>query len=175
MVCFNFPRLIWYKSIGKYCFITNHVNYFVMSQALFYAFVPIVFMCLSNTVIISKLMVIKYYGMSRSNESVSKSSTRASVMVVTVSLAFIILTFPLAVDSAIQHRFSSNPFGSIFVVSMQYLNHSINGILYCIFGKKFRNELGKIMLSCRRKRMQNSSISMASVNTNTSGCNTHLA
>ena len=168
----NSPIFIWYKAIGKYCYVTKHFNYFLMLNTLFYALVPIVIMLLANVAIISKLMYMKYKGISRTNESVSKSSTRGSVMVITVSFAFIILTSPRAVDSRIKLKLSSNPFGRIFVVSMQYLNHSINGILYCIFGEKFRNELRKIMLSCGKKRSsENSSTSMNSLNTNTTTTN----
>ena len=80
---------------------TNHSGLIEIMDTMLYSLVPIVFMCLSNTAIIYKLMMIKYKEMSRTNESISKSSTRGSVMVVTVSLAFIILTSPRAVDSAI--------------------------------------------------------------------------
>ena len=96
----NFPLLIFYKFDGKSCVMTNHSGLIEIMDTMLYSPVPIVFMCLSNTAIIYKLMMIKYKGMSRTNESVSKSSTRGSVMVVTVSLAFIILTSPRAVDSA---------------------------------------------------------------------------
>ena len=76
--------------------------------------------------------------MSHTNESVSKSSTRGSVMVVSVSMAFILLTSPRAINSAVDYKFSKNTYSRLWVISMQYLNHSINGILYCIFGEKFR-------------------------------------
>ena len=101
IVGLNSPIFIWYKFIGKYCFVTKHKNYFVMLNLILYALLPIFTMLLAIAAIIYKLMVIKYKGMSRANESVSKSSTRGSVMVVTVSLAFIILTSPRAVDSII--------------------------------------------------------------------------
>ena len=84
MAGFNFPILVSYKAIGIHCYVTKHWNYFVMLNTLFYAMVLISFMLLANAGIICKLMMIKYYGMSRSNESVSKSSARGSVMVVSV-------------------------------------------------------------------------------------------
>ena len=116
----NVPVFIYYKAIGKYCSVTTHWNYFLMLSTLFYALVPICFMLLANVAIIYRLMYIKYKGISHTNESVSKSSTRRSVMVVTVSLAFIILTSPRAVDSQIKLKLPRNPFGNLFVVSMQY-------------------------------------------------------
>ena len=150
IVCFNVPIFIWYKAIGNRCYTMKHWNYFITLNTLFYTVVPILLMLLANVGIICKLMVIKYKGMSRTNESVSKFSTRGSVMVVTVSLAFIILTSPRAVNSIVNYKSSTNPLNILFVVSMLYLNHSINGILYCIFSEKFPNELGKVMLSCRK-------------------------
>ena len=173
MAGFNFPILVSYKAIGNHCLVMKHWNYFVMLNTLFYAMVPISFMLLANAAIIYKLMVIKYYGMSQSNESVSKSSTRGSVMVISVSLAFIILTSPRVVDNIIKLKFVTTSLRSLLVVSMQYLNHSINGILYCIFGEKFRNELGKIILLCQKKsRSGNCSTSMSSVATHATTVNT---
>ena len=97
MTAFNSPIFLWYKAIGKQCFATKYWNYFIMLNTLFYALLPIFTMLLANVGIICKLMMIKYKGMSRTNESVSKSSNRGSVMVISVSLAFIILTIPRAV------------------------------------------------------------------------------
>ena len=74
-------------------------------------------------------MMIKYKGMSRTNESVSKSSTRGSVMVASVSVAFIILTSPRVVDNIFSLKFSRTPLHSLLMILRQYLNHSINGIV----------------------------------------------
>ena len=166
-VSLNFPSLIFYKFDGEVCVITKHIGFIQIMDTMFYAFVPIVVMILANSTIIYKLMYIKYKGISHTNESVSKSSTRGSVMVVTVSLAFIILTCPLAIDNAVGFELSANLFGSIFVVSTQYLNHSINGVLYCIFGEKFRTELSKVMPCCGNSTLHTNSPSMNCSNTET--------
>ena len=167
MAGFNSPILIWYNAIGKHCYVKNG-NYFAMINALFYASVPTSTMLLSNAAIIYKLMYIKYKGMSHTNESVSKSSTRGSVMVISVSVAFIILTSPRLVENVIKLKIATTPLRRLVVQSMQYSNHSINGILYCIFGEKFRNELGKIMLLCRKKKTSDDcSTNMSSVTNDT--------
>ena len=165
MVGLNSPIFIWYKAIDNQCFIMKHWNYFVMLNTLLYSLVPIFSMLLANAAIICKLMYIKYKGISHTNESVSKSSTRGSVMVVSVSLAFIILTSPRVVDNIFRLKFSETPLRNLLADIMQYSNHSINGILYCIFGEKFRNELRKIMQSCRRS--ESCSTSMSSVTNDT--------
>ena len=162
----NVPSLIGFK-YDRGCAITKHNYYIGMIHTILYLLVPFGFMLIANIAIISKLMYIKYKGISHTNESVSKSSTRGSVMVVTVSLAFIILTSPRAVDDAINFQLSSRPFGSLLVITMQYLNHSINGILYCTFGEKFRNELLKILSCCGKKIIKNRSTAMNSTTTDT--------
>ena len=89
MAGLNSPIFISYKAIDNQCFATKLQKYLVMLNLLFYSLVPIFSMLLASVAKIYKLMYIKYKGMSRANESVSKSSTRGSVMVVSVSLVFI--------------------------------------------------------------------------------------
>ena len=163
----NVPVLIFYKFDVEICVITKHSGFIQIMYTVFYALLPIVVMILANAAIIYKLMYIKYKGISHTNESVSKSSTRGSVMVVTVSLAFIILTSPRAIDNAVGFELSVNPFSAFFVVSMQYLNHSINAILYCIFGEKFRKELFTVMPCCGNNTLHTNSPSMNCSNTET--------
>ena len=110
MADLNFPALILFEFNQKVCVITKHSQFFLMMDTILISLAPAVVMTLANVAIIYKLMVIKYKGMSRTNESVSKASTRGSVMVVTVSLAFIILTSPGAVDSALELGISTYPF-----------------------------------------------------------------
>ena len=136
-----------------------------MVDTFFYAIIPIVIMFIANGAIIHKLMYIKYKGISHTNESVNKSSTRGSIMVVSVSLAFLILTSPSAVYSAADLWSFTHPLAELAVVYMIYLNHSINGILYCIFGQKFRKELLTLIHCCgnNKKRDSSRSTTMSSV------------
>ena len=152
----NVPTFIYHQYNGYYCIIIRHSSFIFMVDTVFYALIPIMIMFLANTAIIYKLMYIKYKGISHTIESVSKSSTRGSVMVVTVSLAFLILTSPSAVYSAANLWTASYSIGKLLVTSMIYLNHSINGILYCIFGQKFRKELFKLINCCGNNGMNNS-------------------
>ena len=150
-VSLNLPSLILHQFDGDVCIMTKHSGFVLLMDTVFYALLPIVVMILANAAIIYKLMYIKYKGISHTNESVSKSSTRGSIMVVTVSLAFIILTSPRAVDNAVGFELSANPFGGIFVVSMQYLNQSINGILYCILGRNSEKNCPRSFLAVTRR------------------------
>ena len=84
------------------------------------------------------------------NQALVKSATRGTAMVVTVSVTFILLTAPAGVEYALKSMIDldSIPEYRVFVNITMYLNHSINGILYCIVGTRFRNELLKIF--CRK-------------------------
>ena len=87
-------------------------------------------------------------------------------MVVTISLTFIILTAPTAVQMALPHDIPllDNPmYYYVFLNFTHYLNHSINGILYCIVGSTFRRQLLNIL--CRKKRTDSSSTSCSLTNT----------
>ena len=162
---FNVPLLIFYNFDGKMCVTTKHSSLLEIMDTMLYSLVPIVIMLIANSLIMYKLMYIKCKGISHRNQSVSKFSTRGSVMVLTVSLAFILLTTPRAVDSAIKLYISADPFGRLGIITMQYLNHSINGILYCLLGGKFREELLTVISFCRNNRMHNGTTSNDSVTT----------
>ena len=74
-------------------------------------------------------------------------------MVVTVSVTFLILTAPSAVHSVFYKWYSLRdnlPLYRAFMNLTQYLNHSINGVLYIMVGSKFRMEVIKIF--CGKQR-----------------------
>ena len=87
-----------------------------------------------------------------SNQALVKSATRGTAMVFIVSFTFLILTAPVGVDNALTKviRLGQIPLYRVFMNSTQYLNHSINGLLYCIVGSRFRSEL--LQLICRKER-----------------------
>ena len=124
-------------------------------------------MFITNFAIVFKFMSAKCKSNSTesTNQALAKSATRGTAMVVTVPVTFLILTAPTAVDQALFHliHLGSNPMYQLFMNFTQYLNHSINGLLYCIVGSKFRNELLKIL--CRKKTPDGSSNRNISVTT----------
>ena len=75
------------------------------------------------------------------NQALSKSATRGTAMVVTVSVTFLILRAPTAVHLTINPLGIRFPLYLAFMNLTQYLNNSINGVLYIIVGSKFRKEL----------------------------------
>ena len=113
-------------------------------------------MILANFAIISKFINAKLKtirgGTESTSQALSKSATRGTGMLLAVSFAFIILTGPISIIQ-IWKEVPLLVFDIMAV--LQYLNHGINGILYCVTGSRFRNELKK-MFGCKNKNHQRS-------------------
>ena len=88
-------------------------------------------------------------------------------MVITVSVTFLILTAPGAVNMALvpNIKLQDDLVFNVIRNFTQYLNHSVNGVLYYIVGSRFRKEL--LNLCCGKKRPNDTSASH-SVNTDVS-------
>ena len=114
---------------------------------ILYSFAPFTIMIITNVAIIYKFLVAKWLVKRRGTEStsqaLSKNSTRGTAMLITVSVMFMILTGPTAVSTVV--KFDFHPIERAFINLLQYLNHSINGVLYCIVGTRFRNELLQVL------------------------------
>ena len=140
---------------------------FPVDSAL-YSFVPFALMFVTNFAIVLKFMTAKCQKNSTesTNQALVKAAPRGTAMVVTVSFMFIILTAPTAVNEAIKNvnNLSHNPMYLVFMNFTQYLNHSINGVLYCIVGTRFRKEFLKIV--CRKERPDGRSASLPVNNRN---------
>ena len=140
---------------------------YVVDSAL-YSFGPFILMFMTNFAIVLKFMRAKCKRNSTksTSQALSKAATRGTAMVITVSITFLILTAPTAVHMALPHviQLPNNPFYHVFMNFTQYLNHSINGVLYCIVGSRFRNEFLKIL--CRKKRPNTISTSCSVTNRN---------
>ena len=113
-------------------------------SAILNSYGPFVIMILCNCAIVYKFMIVKWKNRRGNTEStsqaLSKSATTGTAMLLAVSFAFIFLTASIWAANAVWPN-------SIPVIifktclAFQYLNHGINGILYCVIGSRFRNEL----------------------------------
>ena len=125
-------------------------------DAFLYSFIPLLVMFTANWLIILKFMIAKWRnrdgGTESVNQALSKSAVNGSVMLLSVSFAFVILTGPICLYSIfVKPR---RLFYGIAAI-LQYLNHSINGVLYCISGSRFRRELMGLFRSiCCGKKEQ---------------------
>ena len=123
---------------------------FIHSQidAFLYSFIPLSVMYTANCLIILKFMIAKcrnrHGGTGSVNQALSKSAVKGTVMLLTVSFAFIILTAPISIAFSIMDSPPAIVYGVTII--LLYLNHSINGILYSISGSRFREELKNLFL-----------------------------
>ena len=134
---------------GAYCSYGNVSEFYVdllfgVVSAILNSYGPFVIMILCNCAIVYKFMMVKWKNRRGNTEStsqaLSKSATTGTAMLLTVSFTFIFLTAPIWAANAVWP--DSIPV-IIFktCLAFQYLNHGINGILYCVIGSRFRNEL----------------------------------
>ena len=111
------------------------------------SFAPFTIMAIANCMIIFKFMMTKWQNHGGGTESVSqalsKSAVKGTVMLVTVSTVFIILTGPSAIGWGVYGN-DIPPMVYGPTVLLLFLNHSINAVLYCITGSRFRHELMKV-------------------------------
>ena len=120
-------------------------NYNVLLDAVdsaLYSFGPFVLMFLTNFAIVFKLMRAKCkrhqsHSTESTNQALTKSATRGTKMVVTVSVTFLVLTAPVGIDNAL--------------VSILQLNTKP---LYCAF----MNVTELLKLFCVRDKPENSSL-----------------
>ena len=102
-------------------------------------------MVLTNGAIIYKFIrascIHDQGGTESTNQALGKFANKGTVMLITVFLAFMILTGPVAVSLVI--RVNAVPIHRLLIIILRYTNHSINAVLYCMSGSRFRNELMK--------------------------------
>ena len=138
-----------------YCYFTlvndEYMLIYNKLDSFLYSFAPFVVMGLTNIAIIYKFMKAKMalkHGTESTNKALSKSDMRGTAILITVSLTFIILTGPVSIYFSL-FKNASNPMINIALLLPKNLNHGINGLMYCIVGSSFRQEL--IQLICCRK------------------------
>ena len=160
------------KNGTGYCVIPGkYIPTLDIIDSVLYSIGPFALMSISNFAIVLKFMRAKCESVQNvstesTNQALVKAANRGTAMLVTVSVTFLILTAPVGVDNALTKviRLGKIPLYRAFMNSTQYLNHSINGFLYCIVGSRFRR--GLYQLFCQKERVRGS---FASYSTNNSG------
>ena len=138
---------------AKYFLVYNKID------AAIYSFGPFAIMGLTNIAIIYKFirakMASKHGGTESTNQALANAAMRGTAILITVTMAFIILTGPANIVFAITSNI--HPLLLPFLYLSAALNHSINGLLYCIVGTKFRKELIATLRCIGRKNGANAS------------------
>ena len=133
-------------------------TYFRIDSAL-YSLAPFAIMGCTNIAIIYKFSKAKL-AMKRGTEStyqtLSKSAMRGTAILITVSITFLILAGPSAIFYSVTTDVEYNPAVRLLFLIMEAVNHSINSVMYCIVGTRFRQELFEL-ICCRKKSSGRSS------------------
>ena len=133
-------------------------TYFRIDSAL-YSLAPFAIMCCTNIAIIYKFIKAKMAlkrGTESTNQALSKSAMRGTAILITVSITFLILTGPSAIYYLLTTDVEARPTVRLLFLLMEALNHSINSVMYCIIGTRFRKELFEL-ICCRKKSSGRSS------------------
>ena len=156
-VIFIFFNSFWFfvVKIERENFLTRNIicmyedyfmKYFMVYERIdgvLYSFGPFVIMGFTNIAIIYKFvkakLASKHGGTESTNQALSNAAMRGTAILIRVTMTFIVLTGPSQVAFAITIHI--HPLLLPFLYVSVALNHSINGLLYCIAGSKFRREL----------------------------------
>ena len=127
-------------------------------DACIYSFIPFILIIILNSMIICQVIKAKHYrdgvrGVGSQtmiqHKRPLKDSGKLTIMLLTISFAFLLTTLPMNISSISTIFMSSKDIPSMVrfrlcrTISemLMYANHSVNFFLYCATGKKFREQL----------------------------------
>ena len=136
-------------------------------DALLYSYLPFIIICVLNVCIIVQVMKSKQLRLGngsdscRSRRPTQEGSTRLTVMLLTISFTFLLTTLPQTIVQILAHFLDSRARHDLEVQAnfqlaktvallLMYLNHSMNFVLYCATGQKFRKQLLWVLCDSRR-------------------------
>ena len=132
------------KFCGNICisnFDLNLVKSLDAVDSALYSFGPFLIIFITNFAVVLKMIRAKCQNNSTdsTNQALAKAATRGTAMVVIVSVTFLLFTVLTAVETATFQviRLGDYPIYFVLRIVTQYLNHSINCVLYCILGTRF--------------------------------------
>ena len=167
-------NVVYCRAVEPYSTLVNEAWPWV--DACIYSFLPFVFIIILNIMIIKQ--VVKAHRTRERMQSVSErqklegrrqntEGTKLTIMLLTVSFSFLLTTLPMNVSLIVTtfwnqvlndpHKVARFTLVKSITELLMYLNHSMNFFLYCATGKKFRQQI--VRLLCRRES-RNSWLSM---------------
>lgn len=129
---------------------------------VFYSSLPSVLLIAFNILLIKKFKYhrknMKTFAGNQLDINLKKTSKRLTILSVSVSISFILLTLPLSflfifIKFTNDNILSPSPktrFIFDLLSTINSLNHVINFIFYCLWGKKFRYEFINLFIKCRK-------------------------
>ena len=174
LAAFNSQFFFIIEKRSNYCYYSEwYVLIYNRIDSVLYSFGPFVIMGLTNTAIIYKFIKAKLAvkrGTESTNQALSKTAMRGTAVLITVSLTFIILTGPVSIFYVIV-KTSTDPVVYVAFHIPKTLNHGINGLMYCIVGSRFRQEVIGF-IGCGRKKMMSGNSTTETGSKNVTGVST---
>ena len=121
-------------------------------KSIIYTFGPFTVMTVLNLAIALKFFILTRNtgnDLESTSQALNKSATRGTVTLLLLSVTFIILTGPASLYATVTKTL--DPILKNIFIFLQFLNHSINAVLYCVVGSKFRTELIYMIKHCGKK------------------------
>ena len=139
------------------------VTAWVRVNMLLYSLLPCLFLTVSNAVLGWKLAVAVKHSREKlstvredNTDNRRKKASSVTVTIITVSVAFVVITIPFMIYSNLFYGYVSENtetreihyflYDFFFVIGLS--NFAWNFYLYCLTGSRFRQEFKKIMLRC---------------------------
>ncbi len=120
----------------------NFPHVYAIVDLIIYSFLPSCLIFIANITIITKLISAKYHSNDQINNTLSKVSVSTSIMLVTISVAFIILTLPSCIIYTMYMMGKITNDKILFTAGIPYvMNHSINAALLTLIAPRFRAEM----------------------------------
>lgn len=125
-------------------------------DAALYSYIPFAIMMTANSAIALKMLLARKTNKvgdvgtahATHGSTMSKNAKKTTFMLLSVSLVFCFSTMPVSTYYAVTTNVP--PLAKALLINLGYLNHSINFVLYCLTGSKFRMEVFKC-LPCKCK------------------------
>lgn len=140
-------------------------------QNILYSLIPGILMGIFNILMLNKLKnhkkELSKISNSEADDKNNLTTKKLTKLIIFITTTFILFTMPVCILSIYVRltgsEFYANKVNKLLLeilTALNSLNHSINFLLYCLFGKKFVSKLSKIFSCnvCINKREQNQNI-----------------
>ncbi len=127
-----------------YVLSSNYYYYYEIFGNVFYSLLPCILIFIFNITIIVKLALAKMKSKeSNQTSAVSKGAQNTTLMLLSASVTFSILTCPIAVYYFIFLDYYAIQEMRFLTIFLYYTNHSCNAVMYTMISPKFRREIKK--------------------------------
>ncbi len=117
----------------------KYYHYYDILNETFYSLVPCILIFFFNLTIMFKLLITKFRSkQSNQTSAISKNAMNTTLLLLSVSISFLILTSLVAINYLIFLYYYAIQEITYLSTFLYYTNHSCNAVLYTMVSPKFR-------------------------------------